>query len=179
MFVGAVLGNSWELLGLSLGVCSCSYFSVLQSKLLAITPTVTSFCVRKSVRKKKRKGGDWERCFILIPTFGNVALDLQNEMSSSSVENSPVLFITLKSRHLCETFSIIQQGLLVPPKSFCLLKRDHIKSEAPVAAVPQISELRCWFLQSKHDQCVQRASNQSKSSSAFHTGIQMCHWVNF
>lgn len=47
------------------------------------------------------------------------------------------LFIKLKSRHFCVTFSIIQQDLPVPPKSFCLLKCGDIKCEPPVAAVPQ------------------------------------------
>lgn len=89
------------------------------------------------ISQEKRKSWDWARCFILTPTLGNVALDLQNEMSSSSVENPPFLFSTLKSRHLCETFSIIQQDLPFSPKSFCLLKCDDIKSEPPVAVVLQ------------------------------------------
>lgn len=177
MFVGALLGNSWEFLGLSLGVYSCSYFFLMQNKLLAVTQQ-WQFSVKK-ISKEKRKGCNWARCFILIPTLGNVAPDLQNEMSSSSMGNPPVLLITLKSRHLCETFSIIQQDLPGSPKSFCLLKCDDIKSAPPITAVPQISELRCWFLQSKHNPCTERGANQFKSNCAFQTGIQMCHWMNF
>lgn len=44
---------------------------------------------------------------------GNVALDLQNETSSGSVENHPVLFIASKSRDFCETFSVIRWDLPV------------------------------------------------------------------
>lgn len=107
MFVGAVLGNSRELLLLSLGVYSHTSCFGAANQVISNSPTMTSFCVRKSLfgvffflQKKKTKRKKLNSKLGLSKRLrsdadpGNAAADLQPEMSSGSMENHPVVFTT-------------------------------------------------------------------------------------
>lgn len=115
---GCLLELHWGIAGSSFGFARGVFpFLVLciAKQSISNNPTVVEFLCKKT----RTKNLGLSKMFYSNSDPRNAALDLQNERSGGSMENSPILLF--KSRHFCEIFSIIQQDLPLSPNSPGLL----------------------------------------------------------